>query len=282
MHSILAYNVNAGVNDNQVDMNAIVDPSFSRRGGSTGTSHWLFQVKLRLLAAYYGAAHAQQAVWNIPDWNIMGRQAIYPPNASLTIPTNPQIADWRDNPPFFPTGQEVAVVESNTLGTGNEQTFVIFWAGTPNWSRNPFPGEKRIWIPFTASPTLVANTWTADSAVTFTYPLTGGSYVVNGCQGVCPNGLAFRMNFVRSPLYGGNGSAPMKLYPGDLCDNAFGNVPHKQPIDWLGPWGAFNNLELPQLDFLGTAAGAQTFNGYLDCTYVGPQQEVPQLQGMAA
>lgn len=261
MFQLLAYHVSGGVNDANVDMTAAVDPNFSRRN-----SHYIFTEPYQLLADYHQAESALRARYNVPTWNAICRQQIYPPNRSITVPSNPQVCDRRDYPLSIPLNEEVAVEESNNNAAGAEDTYAFLWCAPPSWTKNIPRGVSRQIIRATASVTSSANAWSADGAMTIVDPIKGGSYVVIGAQCILATVIAFRLNFVRAPLYNGR-----KMLPGDLATEAIGNVPVKEGRNWLGEWGRFNTFELPQVSCFANAAAALTLELRLDTVYLGEQ-----------
>jgi len=269
MYQILAYNVTAGVNDVDVDMTALPDPNFSRRGGATGFNHWIFTEKYSLMAAYYGAVSALRARLSISSWNSYGAQQIYPPNRSLNIPSNPQVRDLRSYAPEIPMNEELAVLESNNLAAATEQTFAILFIAPHGEPRQLTRGVNRIMARFTAAVTTVANGWTGDVGITITDQIKGGTYAVNGLEVVGADVLAARLNLVHAPTYQGR-----KLQAGCLATPTIGNVPLRFGPDWLGEMGRFNNFELPQIAFLSTAAAAITVTGFMDLTYLGDGMQI--------
>lgn len=261
MFQLLAYHVTAGVNDANVDMTAAADANFSQRN-----SHYIFTEPYQLLADIHLAASATRARYNVPTWNAIVRQQIYPPNRSATIPSNPQICDRRDYPPMIPQNEEVAVEESNNLGAATEEAYAFLWCAPPTWTRNIPRGVSRQILRATAAVTTVANAWSAPGNMTIVDPIKGGTYVVVGAECILATVLAFRIWFIRAPLYNGR-----KMTPGNLATQAIGNVPLKEGRNWLGEWGRFNTFELPQVDAYANAAAAVTLELRLDTIYLGEQ-----------
>lgn len=265
MYQILSYvNPVAGVADVNVDMTASPDPNFSRRGGSTGFNHFIFTEPYRLQAAYYGAVSALRAQISCPSWNAIALQQIYPPNLSLNIPSDPRVRDLRRYAPLLPINEEVAVLESNTLGAATEQTYAVLFISPQNDQPTMPTGVVRIMARATSTLTGVADTWSADAGIQMVDPIKGGTYAIVGMQVVGTAVIAARLNLVRAPVYQGR-----KLQAGCLGTNAIGDKPLMQSPDWLGEMGRFNNFELPQLAVLASASGAVTVQIMLDLVYMG-------------
>jgi hypothetical protein len=139
--------------------------------------------------------------------------------------------------------------------------------GQPDWTVRPGTiANPRTMAIFTATITLTVGVWSPLAAITFTNPLRGGAYQVNDTFLVCANGTAFRWQFPKQPLVAGR-----KLYPGGLCDAAYGNnPPERWRNTWLGGMGRFNYFEPPQIQVIGNATtGSTTYTGYMDMTWLG-------------
>src|SRR5207248_2273334 len=100
---------------------------------------------------------------------------------------------------------------------------------------------------------------------TFSNLLKGGTYCIINAYVFAANALAFRLNFVRAPLY----KNQRKLFPGDLVQNAYGNYPNVLGDDWMGPFGYFDTFELPLIEILATAnVASATYTMIIDMVYV--------------
>lgn len=269
MYQILGYfkSINAGTN---ADVAAITDPNFSARGGTGGADHWIFTEPYNLVAVAAAAATLTAAQLYDATLNAINIPQVYPPILSITPPTNPQIMDLRANPVPLPMNEEVALQASAGAG-GAEPVYGLLWimpsgaGGNPQPPVQPSMQNPRVLALFTSTIVLTAGVWSPFTNIAFTNPLKGGAYQVNGCTLVCAKSLAYKLNFVKAPLYMGR-----KLYPGGLVENAYGNVPLRFGPGWLGPLGRFNNFELPQISVLGTTTTASaTYTGYMDLTYLG-------------
>jgi len=108
-------------------------------------------------------------------------------------------------------------------------------------------------VRFTSSNTLLAGGWSS-SDLTLRQTLPVGTYQLVGAKAYVTNGVAFR--FV------GKGVAHR---PGAPCVSAI----QYEGLDvfrrgGMGVWLEFHSLAPPQIEVLGTTAGAQTVNGWLD------------------
>lgn len=268
MYQILGYSVAAN-NGLLTDAVAIPDSSFSARGGTTGANHWIFTEQYDLCALFAAGATLTQVQLFDSTYNAINIPQIYPVNLAITPLTNPNVMDLRRQTWPLPMNEEIAVQISGGAG-GAEADYCLMWVMPSNGMGTPPPAPNTLTTPrlfanVTATGALLLGTWTNFFNITFINPLKGGAYQVNGAYWVVPTCLAYKMNFVKAPLYNGR-----KLFPGGLVENSYGLVPLKYGVDWLGPQGRFNNFELPQVAFLGTtAAGSATYKGILDLTYLG-------------
>lgn len=270
MYQVLGYflsNLNAAT---PTDLVAIPDTSFSARGGSTGANHWIFTENYDLQGVGAFAAALAGAQLFDATLNAINIPQVYPGNKAITPPSNPNLMDWRLNPQPLPMNEEIAFNANNAAG-GAEPAYGLIWI-TPS-NQGDLRGNMvkatiqlpRVFALVTATVVLTAGSWSPFANITFTNPIKGGAYQLNGAHWVVPNGLAYKINFVKAPLYQGR-----KMFPGNLTEAAYSNVPWRGGINWLGPMGRFNNFELPQLSVLGsTTTGSTTYTGYLDLTYLG-------------
>lgn len=267
LYQILAYAAaaNAGALTDSV---AVPDSSFSARGGAGGAGHWIFTEPYNLVAAFAAGATISQVQLFDATWNAINIEQIYPTNKALAIAANPNVMDLRMCPLPIPMNEEVACQISCT---GPELDYAFIWIqppGDPGYATSlPAPSltQPRILAIVNVTVTLVAGNWSAFVPIVFVNPIKGGAYQVNGAEFFVAAGSAFKINFVKAPLYQGR-----KLFPGGLCSAAYGNNPLRFGPAWLGPMGRFNNFELPQLSVFGNAAAASaTYVGVLDLTYLG-------------
>lgn len=270
MFHILAYTVNAGVNDANVDMAAVNDIIFTRRGGAGGADHFIFTEQYHLLRWFHAAANATRARLNAPTLNILSRHQVWPVERSATIPDRPGYQDLRTVPMPLPIDEEIAVEESNNLGAGNERTNSFLTIAPPNWSMTlPRAGAvaggspAEIVARFTATIVVSANAWSAPVNLTFSDGLKGGWYTVLGAQCQGTSDLAFRLFFPRSPY----GSNQRQLRPGGLMQDGVGDTPDPANMGGWGRWGFFHSFEPPQLEVFALAAGATAIEGRLMLLY---------------
>jgi hypothetical protein len=268
VYQILAYCAAAN-NGLLTDSVAIPDSSFSARGGSTGANHWIFTEPYSLQACFAAGATLTQVQLFDATFNAINIPQIYPVNLSLVTLTNPNVMDLRQLSQPLPMNEEIAVQISGGAG-GAEDDYAIIWI-SPSSNGNmqsliqPSLQMPRVFAAVQSTIVETAKAWSPFTNVTFVNPIKGGAYQQNGAWWIVGHALAYKMNFVKAPLYQGR-----KLFPGSLVENAYGNVPLRFGTNWLGPQGRFNNFELPQVSILATTSeSSATYNGLLDLTYLG-------------
>lgn len=269
LYQILGYFIAAN-NGLLTDGVAIPDTSFSARGGTSGAGHWIFTEPYNLMAAVGAGATLTQVQLFDATWNAINIPQVYPNIQAIVPPSNPNLMDLRMAPLPLPMNEEIAVQISGGAG-GAEPDYFLMWikpAGPAAQDYAPIQptlSMPRVYAAVTATIVLTAGAWSPFVPISFTNPLKGGAYQLNGAYWVVPTSLAYKHNFVKAPLYAGR-----KLFPGGLVENAYGNVPMRHGTMWMGPQGRFNNFELPQVSVLGTTtAGSATYKGILDLTYLG-------------
>lgn len=268
MYQILGYFVSN--NGLLTDMVAIPDTSFSARGGSGGAAHWIFTEPYNLMAIMGAGVTITALQLFDATYNAINIPQVYPINLAITPLTNPNVMDLRAMPMPLPMNEEIAMQCSGGAG-GAEPDYALIWIqpagpGAMNYPTvAPTLAMPRVFAIVTATIVLTAQVWSPFVPISFTNPIKGGAYQLNGAYWQIPNALAYRHNFVKAPLYAGR-----KLFPGSLTERAYGNVPLRFGTQWLGPQGRFNNFELPQVSALGTTTtGSTTYTGILDLTYLG-------------
>jgi hypothetical protein len=242
------------------------ETSFSARNG-----HWILTEQYDAVAWAVFGASVTQAQFYDSTYNAINTPQLYPVNLAIVPGSNPNVMDLRKQPWPLPMNEELAVQISGGAG-GAEPDYALLWIAPSQsqpWMQPPQPNAMpnlRTLAAVTGTVALTAGAWSPFVTIAFTNVLKGGVYQVNGAYWEVAHALAYRHNFPKAPLVNGT----RKLFPGDLVENVYGNVPKKQGEDWLGPHGKFNYFEPPQVSFLGTTTeGSATYNGQLDITYLG-------------
>ena len=223
----------------RTELDAIAQDGFTWRN-----NHFIFSEDWFLIGAYIGGVDLQNMRWNVPEWNIYGRQHLQPTNNDADVPDNLEWIDFRDRPFKLPRNTELALegVQDNVAA---QDSRTVLWIAPPNWSRQRPRGLHRtILRGTTASVTTVANVWTAPAALTLDENPQGGVYAVCGCYAQFLGPFAYRIHFPRMrPTQG------RIIYPGGLCQQDTDERP--LPLDVPGgEWGRFHTFELPQFSIL--------------------------------
>lgn len=271
--AVLDYNLTAAAaGATNSDMTAVSDADFSQRN-----SHYIFTERYNMLGVSLVGASVIRGRFQVPTWNAIGEFTLFNANRGLQPPSNCQV-DWYIPAPLpVPLNEEFQIQASNNLGAATEQENAILWLATQDWSMNLPRGVMPICVRATAAITPTINVWSGPSAITLIQSLRGGVYAVVGATMQGTNAAAFRIIFPRYRLYHGR-----KLRPGGLIQNALGDVVNNQMHPWimgLGEWGRFHTFELPQVEVLGTTAGAITYQIFLWLIFMG--EDISQLsQGL--
>jgi len=269
--ALLDYNLTAAAaGATNSDMTAVADPDFSRRN-----SHYIFTEPYKLLGLALVGASVIRGRYQVPTWNAIGECTIFNANRALQPPANPQIDLYYEQPPDVPLNEEFQVQASNNLAMGTEQENAILWLGTSDWTMNLPRGRLALLVRATVTITPTINVWSGVNDLTLSQSLRGGVYAVCHATMQGTNAAAFRIIFPRFRLYHGR-----KLRPGGLIQNAVGDALNNQfypPYCSFGEWGRFHTFELPQIEVLGTTAGAITYQVFLWLVYLG--EDLSLLQG---
>lgn len=255
---MLAYQGTATLAAPNTKITAVADPIFSQRN-----TNFIFSEDYQMLASFYHGVTPTVARFNVPTWNTLGRQQIWPLEQSATIPDLPQMLDYRDFPLAFPKREEIAI-EASCSAAGPEQHEAFLWIAPPGLNRNLPRGQQRIMVRATAAAPGTTLVWGALGAITFAENLRGGYYSLIGAQCFDAGTLAIRFLFPRGPQYGGR-----VLRPGILCTEAIANSPLKENMGGFGVLGAFDTDEPPQIEIYANATGASVQELRLDLIYHG-------------
>lgn len=270
MNQILAYFGAPAAGALLADLPYVVDPNFTQQN-----QHFIFtqDFSIAALAAFGANLTAIQLV--DATYNAINTPQLYPVNLAIVPPTNPQVIDMRGMPITLPKNEQIAFQASNNAGSGTDPEYVLMWIIPQNNMSIPMPTpyqglgfNARVRALFTVTTALTAGSWSLDQTVNFPQFLKGGTYCVLGLNIIVPHALAWRLNFVRAPLY-----QSRKMLPGGLVETAYGNVPLALGADWMSPLGYFNTFEFPLFSILGTTTEASaTYTGYIDMVYTGPNE----------
>jgi hypothetical protein len=234
-------------------------------------SNWVFTEAYDLAAVTFAGATIAQVQLFDATYNAVNIPQVYPGIYGAIVPgSNPNIMDLRKQPWPLPQNEQFQAQIANAAG-GAEDDYALIWivpSGSNPWMTappTPSIGAPRVYAQIQATTALTERVWSPFVAISFVNTLKGGVYQVNGCYWVVAHCLAYKHSFPKWGYYG-----PRKVTPGNLVENAYGNVPLKQGADWMGIQGVFNYFEPFQVSFLGTTTeGSATYTGIADMTYLG-------------
>lgn len=265
MYHTLAYYKSSTAGATLADIPAVADGSISTRNG-----HFIFTEDYELAMASAWGVNLTQVQFNDSSWNAINIPQIYPVNLAITPPSLPIVQDMRSWPVQIPQNEEIAVQASNNAAIYADPEYVICQIAPRGVARTlPAPmgpagsmGRVRALATFTTA--ITAGVWSSDANIVFNSLLKGGTYCIVGAYVFVPHALAWRINFVRAPLYQGR-----KLFPGGLVENAYGNYPLVLGDEAMGPVGYFDTFELPLMQILAsTTEASATYNVIFDMIYV--------------
>lgn len=227
---------------------ALADNAFSRTANG---NQYLAPKPLNIIAACAFNDTITRARLNYPSYRDIGLPEISPLNA-LAIPSADfDMCVWGDNGPRVRETEEMGVDSSNGASTVD-----TIHAGL--WLRDRFEGVppgRRTTVRGTAAITLATGAWASGSLV-LDQTLPYGRYGLIGMEAVCVTCAFIRLIFPNSPQW----------RPGVV---AGGTIAIRDPLQWarqgkLGLLGTFDQTAPPQVEGVGTTAGAQTASLILD------------------
>lgn len=235
------------------DIAAVVNDNYLTRQNE----HYWSQEDLRLICAYVRDAGITNAQISTPNFRRVSVPAVYPLQRQAA-PTNlPGYAWYGDTNIVLPRLDEIALLVSND-GGGGVDCYGVLWAEHPSHTRNVPPGDVYT-LRATSTITRVAGQW-VQGVLTFDQVLPAGTYTVVGLGAVGATTEAVRLSF----LGGG-------MRPGVLCQPTQALIPWRDFLKGhVGIFGTFRNTAPPNIEVLGTAAGAVTYTIYLDVILTGP------------
>lgn len=206
---------------------------------------------IRFAAA--GGTNISRARINTPALREVALPYIAPPNTGLTIPSNPNLADFGPVA-IRPRAADSVSVEATHSDAAPQVMYALMWF---LFGRSEQAMGKEYRTRFTAAITASAGTWQS-GAITLDQVLPAGIYQVTGMLVEGTNLLAGRLIF------------PGAAYrPGVMGYNSLTSVPHLMGTDGrLGAFGEFNSTAMPQLEIYAEAANTAQ-EGYLDLVRIG-------------
>lgn len=265
---------------------AVQDVTAVNDGGTitVRNGHFIFTVPFEIPLLSGWGANLTQLNLSCPTWNAINTPQIYPPNLAIVPGNNPNEIDMRSFPLLIPLNEEI-VVQSINAAAGTDKELALIHIRPPGGPMNgpqapqsPIGNLGRVMAQCSVTCAITLGTWSTVSPLVLTNAIKGGTYAVMGLYLVADKTIAYRWTFNRVPFYRG-----IKLLPGGLTQNLYGNVPSKIGVEPLGVQGYFNTFELPSLQLLGTTAvNSATYNGFIDLIYLGQDMTVDQAIGQIA
>lgn len=202
----------------------------------------------RIIASGAGGINATRARINTPVLRSVGLPYIAPLNATVAIPSPPNLADYGDYGPLPNVTDEVSI-ESTHSDVAPQIQYGLLWFRFGMKQQTPGMEYR---LRFTAAIAGVIGSW-AGGAITFDQNVPAGTYQIVGMDCFGTNLLAARLVFI------GGG-----WRPGVLGRNTLIAVPHPLGLSGrFGVFGEFSNTAIPQLEVYCEAANAAQ-EGYLD------------------
>lgn len=218
-------------------------------------SRYIFPKRMKAFAATVMNDTITAARINAPSLRNLGLPEIYPTTVSDDPAASPAVCYWGDNGPELQATEAVGLDTSNGASTVDR-----VHAGL--WVREriqPVPSGKRFTITGTSTQTLLLDAWTSGN-ITLTQELPFGTYSVIGMHCVCNDTYLARLIF---PGY-------TAWRPGCPSTMVYGQFDQRELFRHgkQGEWGQFVQTNIPQLELIGNAAGAETATVFLDLVAV--------------
>lgn len=217
-------------------------------------SHFVPQSDIMLLAAAGMSANLTRLKLATPKTRQVVNPYIRPLNGAATPPSNPAVADYRQNPFKLRGLEEIQLLGTSSLASGNEDLTTLMWLGT---GIDAPPAGDIFTMKGTSTTTATVNTWT-QITVTWSDTLPQGQYACVGLQHQSAGGQAARLTF-----YG------QQFRPGALSVTALANRSHEMFTKGrLGVFGRFLQTAMPLVEVICDSADT-SHEVYLDLIRVG-------------
>lgn len=235
------------------DIAAVVNDNYLTRQNE----HYWAQDDMRLMWTYVRDAGITNAQLSTPDFRRVSVPSLYPFQRAAAPTSLPAIADYRPNNIIVPRLDEIALLVSND-GAGGVDCYGVITLESLQHTKNVPQGDVYT-LRATSTITRVAGQW-VQGTLTFDQVLPAGTFTVVGMSAVGATTEAVRLSFL------GGGTRP-----GCICMPTFVTFPWAYNMKGgLGVWGQFANTAPPNIEVLGTAAGAVTYTVFLDVILTGP------------
>lgn len=211
-------------------------------------NHWLPQRDYNIVFAHIGAVTLTRARIVSPTNRQITLPFLRPIQALLLPPTNPNVADYRDNPFRVNALEELSVEGTDSAAGPNNCTVLL---GLQE-SYEPTPRGNIFTLRGTSTTAAVANAWT-QIAMTWDDALPAGEYSVVGMSAFATNQLGARLTFENQVVR-----------PGSVGVVAEANRNHDMFLKGgLGQWGRFTSTRMPNVEVLNNGTDA-VHTVYLD------------------
>jgi len=217
-------------------------------------SHFVPQTQVRLNWCYAASTTLDRARFATPKTRVVTNPWIRPIENGIIPADNPNVMDRTQQPFLFNGLEEIQLLATSGLATGNEDFFAVASIGVAS---QPVPAGDIYPLRFTSTTAAVDAAW-SQLAVSFQDVLPVGTYAIVGLEVKSANAIAARLI-----LQG------QQFRPGSLSISALGNEQHslfrqRKP----GVYGTFVQTALPLVEVLCDGADA-AHEGYLDIIRVG-------------
>lgn len=231
------------------DVTPVSDPVFLVQNG-----HFVPSINVRLMWAAMMSATLNRVRVATPKTRVVTNPYIRPIIEAAVPPSNPAVANWLDAPFSLNALEEIQLLATSGLGTGNENFTGLALVGT---GVQPVPQGDFYRLRFTSTTAAVANKW-SQLSVTWQDTLPAGQYSVVGLEHESAGGQACRLIF--------NGQ---QYRPGTLSVTALANRQHDIFYGHrVGVLGNFLQTAMPIPEVLCNSADA-SHEGYLEVVRTG-------------
>jgi hypothetical protein len=222
---------------------------------TSANARYIAPSNVQVVAAMVANDTITRARITAPSLRQEGLPEVFPLTAQDAQPANPIVCLYDNYGPSIRGNEEFGVEASNGASTiDRAHAWLVLrdrMSGVPN--------GKRMRIVGTSAQTLLLDGWTL-GGITLDQVLPFGTYAVIGMACVCTAAFGARLVFPQGGMW----------RPGCPVSPTVGQVDHNQAFlaGKLGEWGRFPSIAQPQLELIGTTAGAQTATVILDLVQV--------------
>lgn len=244
---LLGFFENMGIGTTDSGINGVSDQIMTR---DTNNNFQMPQEGARVIWGFGTGVGMDRLRLNVAELRADGLPSIVPVNITATPPSPYNIFDCRMAPIPLPTYEFVELQSTNTdVGAQNHYAGLAVEIGTTR----PTIGGRVYTIRSTCVLTLTNGTWVLGT-LALDQTLPAGIYALCGAHVICANAVLAR--FV--PASGG-------YRPGVVTNTIPSGIPSMLNRDrMMGVWFDFTHNQIPQIEILGSTAGAQTAQVYMD------------------